>query len=790
MSRVLLHDVRTAVAALRAGGWSTVSAAGTLALGVGACLAAGVLAYGGLLRPLPVADERALMTVTQVYAPSGIRTGVRWNQFRDWRDRLAGVASLAAAARERATVRVTGRDPVEAHVAYVSDEWFQVAGITAARGRLPDADAPPNAAVVSEAFARRGDRAFTVAGRPYDVIGVVPASYAALDGSEVWLLARTAPPQALTPGDDSRDYHLLARLHAGVGVSALNAAARAVQQDVQPENQRPNWRIASRPFRDEVVGDARPALRALLLAAALILGLTCANVGLVLVNRVIARQREHAVRLALGAEPGRLARVVLLEGALIAVAGASAGGWIAWALTGIVASTAGLDVPAVATVDLTMPIVLGTTTLCVLVAAAVSAAPLLAGRRMPGATTLRPRSTIGSPAGAALRSVLVATQVATAVVLVTGALLLGRTVLALSRADVGLVDTSRAVTAAVPIGEAAGTPADRLATVTRLLDDVRALPGITAAGLGAARPPKDGGVVFTVRVASDSTVATRAFDLVPVTHGYLDALGVRLLAGRGLTEADMTGPPVAVMSVSAVRHLALVLDTALGRELPLMLPSATGTRVKARIVGIVDDIRFTGLDAEARGGVFVPWTQLPLGRAFVVARVAGGALPAAALARTIREADPTMPASPVRPLDDVLAEALNARTARFAAVALFAVVAVALATLALAGAMVRSVVERQRELAVRAAVGATPATLVRATWLRGLRLAVPGIAVGIAASIAFGRIASALLWGVSPTDPATYGMTGAGALVTACIASYVPARRAAAADPASLLASE
>ena len=223
----------------------------------------------------------------------------------------------------------------------------------------------------------------------------------------------------------------------------------------------------------------------------------------------------------------------------------------------------------------------------------------------------------------------------------------------------------------------------------------------------------------------------------------------------------------------------------------MALPSASGPRVKPRIVGIVRDTHFSGLDATARGAVFIPWTQLPLGRAHLVVRTTGDPLRVLPeLARLVRETDPTMPPGRAQTLDAFVAESLAARSARFGTVLAFALLAVSLAVMALVGAMVRSVVERRRELAVRAAVGASPRTLLTATLGRGLRLAGVGIIVGVAASMGFARLAASMLWGVSPTDPTTYAITAAGALALAALACYVPARRAADTDPAVLLSSE
>jgi hypothetical protein len=292
---------------------------------------------------------------------------------------------------------------------------------------------------------------------------------------------------------------------------------------------------------------------------------------------------------------------------------------------------------------------------------------------------------------------------------------------------------------------------------------------------------------------SEGTVdATRAFDLVPVTDGYLDALGARVVNGRIFTEADvLSSDATCVMSEAALKHLALVTSTAIDSTLNLSLPTASGTRVKPRIVGVVRDIRYSGLDAPAHGGVYVPWQQIPMRSGFLVARTTGDpAALTAPLMRIVRDADPSLPLSPARTLEAVVDGALAPRAARFSLVGVFAIGAALLGIVGLSGALIRSVVERQRELAIRAAVGASPRRLLVEVIRDGVRLTVVGVAIGLSVSAMLARAVSAIIFGVAPRDPLTYGVTAAAVLVVALAACYLPARRAAAADPVVLLRAE
>jgi ABC-type antimicrobial peptide transport system permease subunit len=221
------------------------------------------------------------------------------------------------------------------------------------------------------------------------------------------------------------------------------------------------------------------------------------------------------------------------------------------------------------------------------------------------------------------------------------------------------------------------------------------------------------------------------------------------------------------------------------------LPTASGKRVKPRIIGVVRDIRYSGLDAQAHGGIYVPWQQVPLPSAFLVARTAGDpAALAATLERIVRNADPSMPVSPARTLDDVVGVALAPRAARFGLVGVFALGAALLGIVGLSGALIRSVVERQRELAIRAAVGASPRRLLTDVLRDGAILTVAGVAIGLGVSAMLSRAVAAIIFGVASRDPLTYAGTAAAVLVVALAACYLPARRAAAADPVLLLRSE
>ena len=760
------------------------------------------MAYGGLLRPLPFPDGERLVTLTQLYVATSVRSGIKLNDFDRWRERLSNSLLLTGYSSERTTLR-GGDAPSEVRAAYVVGNWFQVLGARSRFGRLIDDTSPVDEAVVSGAFADRmsqGDpasvigRAFTIGTRPLRVVGVLPTTFKVFGDADIWTLARGAGALQIAGSDDSRNYQMVARVAPGRSLDFARVDATAALASLEPEQQKDNWRLEVKSLRTAVLGESRPVLLAFLVAALLVLLVASANVAMLLVNRAIARTREFAVRVALGASATRLMTIALMETAILAGAGCLGGWWMARLSTAFLQQTTGLDLPATATLPADTPIALGAIAAGMLIMLVCAGAPLVTLCRAGLASVLRTTTTTGSRGGRQVRAALVVFQLAMTVVLLTGAGLLGRTLLAASRTDLGLDARERVVTMAVPISESTADAAGRLAIVRRILDETRQLPGVVAAGIGGALPPSAGGVVFTIRVStSEGTVnATRAFDLVPVTDGYFDALGARIVTGRVFTQADtLSSDPTCVLSEAALKHLALVTSTAIDSTLNLSLPTASGKRVKPRIVGVVRDIRYSGLDTPAHGGVYVPWQQIPLRSGFLVARTTGDpATLTTPLMRIVRDADPSMPLSPARTLEAVVDVALAPRAARFSLVGVFAIGAALLGIVGLSGAMIRSVVERQRELAIRAAVGASPRRLLVDVIRNGVLLTVLGVAIGLAISAMLARSVSAIIFGVSPRDPLTYGVTAAAVLVVALAACYLPARRAASSDPVVLLRAE
>lgn len=782
MAAAWLSDIGTAWKGLRASRASVLIAIVTLALGTGAGTAVFAAAYGALLRPLPFRDVANLFVVTRTF-PSASVTDATFSlrELTTWQTSLASTAELAGYATEMMGMAAsTGARSVRTGV--IAGDLFGLLGARPMAGRVFDARDPGDLVAVSRRFAVRlagSDptaaigRDVVLAGRTRHVAAVLSSSFDAIAADvDVWVSARGIAPAMIFGPGDARQYRVLIRPVKG---GPLDAARGAIDTRIflPSGSSAADWRVNLQSLRETLVGDARPALIALVVASVLLLLVACANVATLLVNRAIAGAREMSVRLALGASHARLVRTAIAETASIAAAGAIAGWAVARVLVRfldplLLGSIAIADSPFAIAAAL---VALAVTTLC-------GVAPVLAVRHRQPAAALRERASTGSRAARRARDLLVVAQMAMAIVLLGATALLGRTVLTLLRTDIGLRAADRVLTLRLPISESVRSDATaRTAMIDDLLARVRALPGVVAAGAGGGLPPASSPMAFSIRVMIGTVDRMQTFDLMPVTDGYLEALGATVTDGRTFTDGDrLAARDVAVISAAAARHLS-VLGPLIDQRINVQLPAATGTRVRPVVVGVVGDVRYSGLDSMTRGNLYIPWRQLPLGTAFLAVRTSGDPRAIApSILRLVHDVEPTLPLDEPRTLGDEVQRTLTPQTTRFAIVGLFAVSALALAVIGLVGALVRSVIERHRELAIRAALGATPARMARLVIVHGLVIAGTGIVLGIGASLAAGRAIASLVVGVSPYDPAVYAAIVTATIALAAVASALAAR--------------
>lgn len=777
------YDIRTAVKSLRASRGTTLAAVVLLALGTGANTAVLAVAYGVLLRPLPFARPDRLVR---------IGVGIKLQDVPEWQRRSRAFTALAGYAVDQLTVRGAG-EPQSVRAALVAGPLFTVLGAEAEVGRPPDDRT--DAAVLSDRYARRiGSAAadllgrnLLVDGRSYQVAAVVAAARAFPDEDVlVWLPARSVEGVALFGNGDTRTYFLIARLRPGVTLAAARQDAERVLAEIDPAHARELAGLVQ-PLSRAVAGDVQPVLVLFLAAAALLLLVACANVATLLVSRSMARVNDLAVRLAIGASPAHLVRTVLAESFVITIAGSALGALAAQAGVGAFVRLAGTSLPRTGAIAIDLPVLAAVAGVALVVTVLCGTAPALAAARTPFASAFREAGVAGS-GRRRLQAVLVVAQVAAAVLLLVGAGLFGRTVTALLGRGAG-IQTDHALAMNVMLAESTRFDASsRQVFVDDALARVRALPGVVAAGFGAGLPPKHALTMSIRMVDGRGRDDTHAVNLLSVTPGFFPALGIRLLRGRWFDEADDQGSePVAVLSERAARELTFVADP-LGRALSFALPSSTGHRVRPRVIGIVSDVRYSGLDASVAGNVYVRWRQLPVGAPYLAVRVAGA--PEAMIpvvARAIHEVDPSVPLLDARTLDAEMNLAIAGRELRLWLVADFSIVAFSVALVGLFAVLGRSVTERRREIAIRSALGATPRNTLALVVSAGARLTLLGLAVGFGGALAAGRWLASLLYGVSPYDAPTYVAV---AVVVACgagLACYLPARRAMRLNPGELM---
>lgn len=797
----LRHEIRLAIRSLtRARGFGAAAIA-TLALAL--ALEGTVLAFlnAYLVRSLPYPAAGRLYTVWYAEPPAYPPPGL---DRLDWAS-VSDVVEHQIAWDLDMFYLVGGDHPEAAPGAWVTPGFMQGLGIQPALGRAfaPDefqAGAPQVALISHSLWLRRfgGDSAVLgrgfeayVSDRPEDpelftVVGVLPAGFWHVNPYTEVLTPLRAP-----------SYPYQVRVREGVSAEAaadrISALVRAGSGNLPP-----NWRVAMRSLQDEYSRRIRPTLVAVGIAVTLVLLIAASNVAMLTLLRVLRRQKETAIRLAIGASRAAVVRPLLIEALLVTGAGAGLGAALAALVTSrlapVVERQLGRPVPggaAAASIDLTVMGALAG--LALLVALFMTLAPLAAtSRHAPFAILRRDRRSGGDSAGGRrTRFGLVALEVAGSVALVVGSGLMVRSVVGMLRVDLG-VEPAGIVTANVGLRERTyPDPATQAEFYTRFLAGLAEAPGVTRTALAYPAPLAELQPRPVAALEADAPIQQAG--VAAVTPDYFAALGIPIRAGRGLSPLDReSAEPVALVSETLARRL-WPDGTALGRTIRVMqlrFDSPDTLSVSRTVVGIVADVRNAPTDEET-ADVYVPLLQEPGRFARVLVQASG---PPdrwlAELRRVARAIDPEVTVSAARPLDEYAAEQL-ARP-RFLAALLtgFGIFAVALALMGVYGVVAYVVEQREHEVAVRMAVGAdAPAVLGLFARDAGLMLLV-GLTAGVAGALLLGRILATQLYGVPPADPAT--LLGAAALVAAGagLATWWPARRATRVDPALALREE
>jgi putative ABC transport system permease protein len=803
--RGFLTDIKLAVRSLSATRWTTTAAVLILALGTGVNTAVLAVAYGILLRPLPYAEPSRLVVVGPE-GRDGQASAVPAGEFDDWRDRLRTVEKVSAYSPGEFTIRGAG-EPRVVRAAIVKGDFFALMGVPAAEGRFAPAGEDDWAAVgarLARQLRTNGPlvgSGLSVGQAGYTVTAILPDRFTfPADDIVLWLPSSSRTALGFAARPDARSFRLIARLRPGVTLVQAREDAARVLREVRPPgaagDRRPGGaeeeRATVTTLDAALTGRVKPILGALLAAAVLVLLVACGNVASLFIGRAAGAQQDLAVRVALGATRWRIVRGVLAESLVVAAVSAAAGAGIGLALVRLFVGLAAGILPRLDAVAIDAPVIAAASLVAFFVALLCGALPALHAVRGDLAPAFRTVVASSSRPARRLRAALVAVQIALSVVLLAGAGLVIRTVAALLDQATG-IEPRQAVSLRLVMSDRTTFGAgERTPFIRQVVERALALPGVRAAGVGSALPPRVAPLALGLTVNSKGRSQTQVLTLVSVTPGYLPALGARLVRGRMLDESDFTrSDPVALMSESAARHLSPSGDP-VGRPLVFPLPAPNGVKGrKPEIVGIVRDIKFSGLDSSAAGTIYVMWPDLPAGVGYLVVRANGdpGAV-VASLRQLVRDIDPNLPIPDVRSLDDEILASIADRRLRLVPAVSFGVLALVVALVGLSAAMTRAVNERRRELAIRSALGASPARTLRMVVREGAVVTSTGVAVGLGVAAAVSRTLASLLFGVTPHDALTFSTAAVLVAAGGLGVCWIVGRRAARGSVLDLLRSE
>jgi predicted permease len=806
----LWRDLRYAVRGLRRAPRFFVAAVVTLALGLGVTTSIFSLVDHVVLRPLPYSDPARLVVVReivgelrQVYPTVPANAG----HFLGWRQACSACEGLAAV--RRASGILTGRgDPRPLGVVRASSNVFSILGIRPQIGRAfrdeEDRSGYGQVVMLSDGFWRREfgadasvlGRSITLDGAPYEVIGVLPPGFGLPGDDALGVLARLPSevdvyrPLALDAFEvrsaGTFEYVVLARLRPGATVEQVRAQLDAVDAGfAKRDGGATTFGTTVMPLQTQVVGDVRRPLLFLLAAVGAVLLIVCVNLTNLTLGRHAVREREAAVRVALGASGGRLARLALAESLVVALAGGMLGLMLArWGLRLLVA-VAPATLPRAGEVELDSRVFGATALLTVLVGVLVGALPALRAARADPGKTLKAggRSATGARAATRRRAVFIAAQIACSTVLLVGAGLFLSSFVRVMRVERGF-DTAQVIALDVALPQAAySSPAGREQFYARALAEVRAVPGVVTAAAVTALPLEGETWVNSMTREHDPRPAEKwpTTNVRFVSPGYFAAVGTAIRRGRPIAEDDR-GRRVGVISERAARTLWPNED-AIGKRLRV------GTEGGAiEVVGIATDVHTSTLEQEGSLIAYLPLWEFPPWRGTVVARTAGDAAASgAALRSALRRVDVAVPVLKVRTMAQVVSSAVAARRFQLVLLMLFAVMALVTASVGIYGVISQSLAARTGELGIRMALGARPADVHHLVLREGLTPVGVGLVAGVAASFAVGRAIESLLFGVTSGDPLTIVIVAVilgGVAIAACV---IPTRRATRVGTAAML---
>ena len=773
----------------------------TLALGIGANTAIFSFANGILLRPLPYPQSDRLAVLDETALKRGVDSmSVSYPNFLDWREQNTVFQDIGLHFGTSRFALSGAGEPVEIRGSRVTQGLFEILRVSPVLGRTftADEDRPDQDAVVIlgyELWQKNfgGDpnilgQKLVLSNRPRTIVGVMPRGFRFPEVSELWV------PMALTPQMFTRTDHGLnavARLKDGVTFEEAQAEMHNIAARIEQQNPVTNEGLGVKvmSLHENLAGDYREALLILLGVVGCVLLVACVNVANLMLARATARQKEFALRSALGASRWRIVRQLLIESLWLAVVGGAIGFALSlWALHLLLKAIPG-QLPFWMNFGIDLRVLAFTLGITLLTGLIFGAVPALQTSRVDLNDTLKEggRGAIGFRGRS--RSLLVVTEIALSLVLLVGAGLMIQSFLRLRQVNIG-VDSRNIFTATVILPQAKYKADEQRTTFFKqLVEHLRNIPGVDAAGATGTLPlsGNNWGRSLTVEGYPVMSVGTAPIiQHTVVTPGYFRTMGITLLAGRDFTDADTAdGPDVTIVDERLAHHY-WPNENAVGKRVRFGPPE--DNEPWHTIIGVVRTVRHQRMQEDTRESVYLPHLKIPINYLTIVARTTADPHDlTAAVRREVAQIDPDQPVSEIATMEEVVAESIWQPRLYATLFAVFAGGALVLALIGIYGVMAFLVQMRTHEIGVRMALGATARDVFKLIVGRGMKLTLFGIVIGVAGAIGLTRLMHSLLFNTSATDPFTFIGISVLLSLAAFLACYIPARRAAKVDPLSAL---
>lgn len=798
----LKFDLQAAVRGLRSAPVYAATVVLTLALAIGMNTAIFSVVDAVVLRPLDLPAPERLLMIRQLERDTGDFDSVTPANFVDWRAQSTSFDGMAAI-ENRAPTLAGDREPERLRAAAVTEDFFALIGQAPTIGRVFDREehgsVDARVVVLSDRLFRSrfgGDRAILddtieLDGETVQVVGVMPPSFDVPLETDLWV-----PLVFDFDVADARGAHylsVLGRLTEGVARETAFAELDAIARRLEAEYPRTNTNsgIGLVPLQEQQAGSVRPVLLILVAAVALVLLIACANIAGLALARAVGREREMALRTALGAGRGRLARQLLGEAVLLAFLGGAGGLLLAWLTIALLVERLPFDLPRMEQVGVDGRTLLFTWLVTLVCTVLFGLAPTLRLTRVPLEKTLRDHSAVVLGTGRKLwvRQSLVAVEMALALVLLSACGLLIRSLTALDNVDLGF-DSAGILTFELDLPETRYPDHQPVVFYEQMLSELRAVPGVQSAAI-APWLPLTPGWMFSFQIVGAPPAppeARQGANLRMISSDYFETLGIERIGGRTFDRRDFAEGPAVIVVNRALADRYFEDRDPLGQSLELGYSRDDGPPIQRRIVGVVGNVRHFGPAGPALPTVYAPHAQLPFDDMAFAIRAEGNPMDLVPAVRRIAgELDSSIAVDRIQTLEARYGERLAIRRFVPAVLGLFSVLALLLAALGLYGVLAQLVSVRTAEFGIRRALGASASSVIRLVVVRAMVIVAIGVAGGLAGAWASSRLFESLLFGVEASDPATLFTVSVVLAVVALGACILPAMRANRVDPVRAL---